>query len=223
MLKKIETYEIDNNMKINYKKTKLMLFNPGTARDFLPKFTVENKVIESVDETTLLGVVIRSDLSWSPNTNYITKRANKKLWCLKRLKRLGANREDLLDVYHKQIRSLLELSAPVWHCSLIGEDRLKIERVQKSAFSIILGEQYNSYNTALKLLHMETLFTRRNKLCEKFAWKSQKHEKFSKWFKPKMKNTATRENPTKFCKVVSRTERLRKTPISSFINFLNKQ
>ena len=114
-------------MKINYKKTKLMLFNPGTARDFLPRFTCENKEIESVKETTLLGVVIRSDLSWSPNTNNIVKRANKKLWCLKRLKRLGAKTKDMLDVYNKQIRSLQEFSASVRHPSLTGEDRLKIE------------------------------------------------------------------------------------------------
>ena len=128
----------------------------------------------------------------------------------------------MLDVYNKQIRSLLQFSAPVWHPSLTGEDRLKIERVQKSAFSIILGDQYTSYNTALKLLHMESLFSRRNKLCEKFAVKSQKHNKFTKCFKSRVKNTATKENPTKFCMVVSRTEILKRSPISFFINSLNK-
>ena len=200
-----------------------MVFNPGTKRDFMPRFICGNKELEFVEETTLLGVLIRSDLSWFPNTKNITKRGNKKLWCLKRLKRLGANTNDLLDVYCKQIRSLLEFSAPVWHSSLSGEDRLKIERVQKSAFRIILSEKYNSYNTALKLLHMDSLFSRRNKLCQKFAMKSQKHTKFSKWFKPKVNKSTHRGHSTKFHNLFSRTKRFEKSPINFRIKILNNQ
>ena len=85
-----------------------------------------------MDEYKLLGVMLRSDLSWNSNTNYMVKRANKKLWALKRLKRLGANSKDLTDVYIKQIRSLLEFSVPVWHSSLTEQDKMKIERVQSN-------------------------------------------------------------------------------------------
>ena len=74
----------------------------------MPKFTLGNTELDLVEETTLLGVVLRSDLSWSSNTEYMVKRAYKKLWCLRRLKKLGANHADLLDVYFKQIRSILE-------------------------------------------------------------------------------------------------------------------
>ena len=128
-LQRTEQYAEDNKMKINYKKTKLILFNPGTARDFMPEFVLGKKELELVEETKLLGVVLRSDLSWSSNTEDIVKRANKKLWCLKRLRKLGADQNDLLDVYFKQIRSILEYAVPVWHPSLTGEDRLRIERV----------------------------------------------------------------------------------------------
>ena len=75
-------------MEINYNKTKLLLFNPGQARDFGPKLELSCNIIELVEETKLLGVVIRSDLSWSSNTEFIISRANKKLWCLRRLKAL---------------------------------------------------------------------------------------------------------------------------------------
>ena len=102
---------------------------------------------------------MRSDLSWASNTEYIVKRAYKKLWCLRRLKKFGANHEDLLDVYFKQIRSILEYAVAVWHPALTGEDRLKIERVQKSGLAIILGEDYKSYRLALRTLKLETLFT----------------------------------------------------------------
>ena len=64
-------------MKINHKKTKMILFNPGTARDFHPKFSLKENQIDIVEETKLLGVVIRSDLSCSSNTEYIVTRTKK--------------------------------------------------------------------------------------------------------------------------------------------------
>ena len=113
----------------------------------------------------------------------MVKRANKKLWCLRRLKNFGAETHDLLEVYIKQIRCLLEYAVTVWQPSLTNEDSIKIERVQKSALSIILGQKYKSYESALKELNLEPLYTRRIILCRKFAIKAQKHEKFSRWFK----------------------------------------
>ena len=208
-------------MKINYEKTKLMVFNPGISRDFLPRFNFNNRELEVVEETKLLGVILRNDLSWSSNTNYMVKRANKKLWSLKRLRKLGANNKDLVDVYCKQVRSILEFSVSAWHPSLTEEDRNKIERIQKSAFHIILGQNYKSYNSALNTLKMKSLFTRREQLCKNFARKSVKHPKFTKWFQPNVKSFPTRAPTTKFCEVSSRTKRFEKSPISFLTNILN--
>ena len=146
-------------------------------------FLDDHHIIDLVVETRLL-IVLRSDLSWSSNTDSIVQRCNSKLWFLRRLKKLGAGMEDLIDMYHKHVRSILEYAAPVWHSSLPGEDRLKLERVQKTAFHVILGDQYRSYNSALKTTGSKTLFDRRRKLCLKFAKKSLKNSKFTTWFKP---------------------------------------
>ena len=66
------------------------------------------------------------------------------MWVLRRLKKLGASQADLIEVYSKQIRSLAEFAVPVWNSSLTGEDVVKLERLQKIAFHIILGEDYRS-------------------------------------------------------------------------------
>ena len=124
-------------------------------------------------------------------------RANSKLWFLRRLKILGVNREDLKDVYTKQIRSILEFAVPVWHSSLTGEDRLNIGRIQKSALHIILGDDYLSYNSALKVMKLETLFRRIQKLCTKFAKKCIVSDKFKKWFKADRKITVIRQKGRK--------------------------
>ena len=63
---------------------------------------------------------------------------------MRRLKNLGACDDDLLDVYTKQIRSVLELAVPVWQSGLKQAQKLEIERVQKSALHIVLGKGYVS-------------------------------------------------------------------------------
>ena len=59
-------------------------------------------------------------------------RANKKLWIIRRLKYLGAEVPDLVDIYIKQIRSILELAVPVWHDSITLAEQIDIERIQKT-------------------------------------------------------------------------------------------
>ena len=100
-------------MQVNYKKTKMILFNTRTAYDFEPRFTVKGNEIETVEQVKLLGVVLRNDLSWSSNTDYLVDRTNKKLWMLRRLKNLGADVPELVDVYEKQVWPVLEMAVPV--------------------------------------------------------------------------------------------------------------
>jgi hypothetical protein len=219
-LQKTKLYADENKMKLNLGKTKLMLFNPCTSKDFMPEMMIENTRIDLVEQVKLLGVVISSNLSWSANTDYIVDRCNKKTWVLRRLKKLGANCSDLLDVYFKQIRSIAEFAVPVWNSSLTGEDVAKLERLQKIALHIILGEDYRSYTSALKTLGIEKLSLRRKKICLTFAKKSQKHKKFEKWFKPNPNISARRKKP-KFLDTFSRTVRFEKSPLSYLTKLLN--
>ena len=97
-------------------------------------------------------MVLTSNLSWEANTVYIVKRCNGKIWILRRLKKLEANHSDLLDVYFKQIRSIVEFAAPVWNSALTGVDIAKLERIQKTALHVILSQDYSSYSSALRAL-----------------------------------------------------------------------
>ena len=134
-----EKYAIENEMDINYKKTKLMLFDPCKSIDFMPAMEVGGDQLEEVDELHLLGVKISSDLKWSKNTEEVVKRASNKLWILRRLKGLGAMKQELVDMYIKHCRSILEYAVPVWQPSITVVERLYLERVQKMALHIILG------------------------------------------------------------------------------------
>ena len=86
---------------------------------------------------------------------------------------MGANKEELLDVYVKQIRSVLEYAAVVWHPGLTVTNTLDIERVQKACLAVILGRSYSTYeSSALHETGLERLTKRRESLCLKFARKT---------------------------------------------------
>ena len=62
-----------------------------------------------------------------------------------------------MDVYTKQIRCILELAAPAWQGGLSQAEKFDLERIQKTACHIILGQKYESYSNALQLLELDTL------------------------------------------------------------------
>ena len=141
-----EQFAAENKMVINKRKTKVISFTKSRKWDFPPEiFFSDGTQIDVVSETTLLGLVISSDLSWNKNTEHICKRARNKLWVLRRLQNFDLTIFQLFDVYTKEIRSLLELAVPVWHSGLTNQQARNIERVQKLAFKIILQNNYFNY------------------------------------------------------------------------------
>ena len=135
---------------------------------------------------------------------------------------MGASKQALLDIYTKHVRSVLKFAAVVWNSSLTQDNIITIERVQKCAFSVILGVRYQSYEEACESLKMESLGKRRETLSRKFAVKSSKHPIHSQWFKPYHAETSTRSVKPDFKPVQGRTERLLKSAIPFLTNLLNK-
>ena len=84
---------------------------------------------------------------------------------LRKVASFGTSQDELKDVYILFIRSLLEQSAVVWHSSLTEDNRNDLERIQKTACKIILGDKFKTYEQALLQLDIENLNERRKPLC----------------------------------------------------------
>ena len=185
--------------------------------DFKPEYKHGELDIEMTESLRLLGLHLRSDLKWIDNTAAMTKKGYARLWIIKRLKTLGASQEDLKDVYEKQVRSVLEFGAPVWNSNISKQEVQDIERIQKSFLRIVLGLEYSEYSTALKKLEMETLESRRHKLCVKFAFKAAKDPKHSKWFKLDSDPATS----ARYCLPEARLKRFKTSPIPYLTDLLN--
>ena len=147
-----------------------------------------------IDSTRLLGSIITSDLRWEQNTSHVVKKANARMELLRRVASFGPKTDDLKNIYVLYVRSQLEQNCVVWHSSLTEQDKNDLERVQRSALKIILGEGYESYTKALNTLNLVTLEERREYLCLNFARRCTKNEKTQKMFplKSKVHNMETK-------------------------------
>ena len=100
-------------------------------------------VLERVSSYKLLGLWIYDDLKWKSNTEYVVKKAAKRLYFLKTLKGYSAPPADLKIFYISAIRSIVEHGAQIWHGGLTQEQSKDIERIQRRAMKIICpGKTY---------------------------------------------------------------------------------
>ena len=225
-LNELHTFVSSKHMIIKEKKTEIMKFNFATSIDFPPEFSIngfhENLMVRN--ETKILGIILTDDLKWKRNTEYICAKAYKRMWILRRLKQLNVEPYYILEVYLKEIRSVLELAVPAWHSGLTSKQVADIERVQRIALNIILSDYKSkkcnmSYDMALVTLNIEPLYHRREKLCRKFAFKTLK-SRHKDMFK-ESHEYFTRNKP-KFGTESCNTQRFFKSPLNYLTRLLNE-
>ena len=179
-------------------------------------------MIETVNETKLLGTLITNNLSWKKNTDKIVKDANKRMSFLHKIAKFTRNKNDLKRIYILQVRSKLEQSAVLWHSGITKECSHKLERVQKSALKLILGSAYTNYSDALSVMKLQSLEKRRESLCLKFAKKCLKVEKFKSMFpKKNTLHTMQKRYSDRFKVKDTFTERYKRSAIPYMQKLLN--
>ena len=102
------------------------------------------------------------------------------------------------------------------------ENRQDLERVQKAALRVILKEDFDCYENALKIADIESLEDRREVMALKFAKRCLNNDNYSKLFPlNKFKHGMMMRNPMKYAVKRANTERLKRSSIPYMQNLLN--
>ena len=209
-------------MKLNKNKSKVMVFNCTRKFQFSTRIHLNDTLLETINETRLLGTVLSSDLKWHANSKLLTQRGYQRMSILRKLYEFDIPVEDLVLIYNQYIRSILEYNSNVWYSSITNEEREDIERVQRVACKIILKDEYQSYNEALEKLNLQNLSDRRQMLARRFAEKCLNSDRFKDLF-PLNDNTIDVRNDEKFFVKFAHTDRLRDSSIPAMQRLLNKK
>ncbi|KAI4876241.1 hypothetical protein NFI96_001158 [Prochilodus magdalenae] len=103
-----------NNLSLNVDKTKEMVVDfRRTRRDHSP-LHIDGSTVEIVESTKFLGVHLSEDLTWSLNTSTITKKAQQRLYFLRRLRKAHLPPPILPTFYRGTIESILSICITAW-------------------------------------------------------------------------------------------------------------
>ena len=190
---------------------------------FTAKIKLKNVNLETVTKTKLLGTIITNDMKWHENTKYIIKKANQRMIMLHKFAKFTNNKSHLMHLYKSQVRGILEYCSTVWHSSLTEADSNDIERVQKAAMRLIMGNNYQGYKKALRHMNLDSLKDRREKMALQFIKKSLRQETFSKLFPLNRNNhLMSKRNPEKYVVNHSNTERYGRSAVPFLQRLLNE-
>ena len=199
------------------KKTKSLIFNFTKKYQFTTILSVNDVELDVPKEAKLLGTIITDNLKWDRNTEELVKKASKRMQLLFRASKFTTSRKDLKDIYVTFVRSILENSSVVWHSSLTQNNSRALERIQKMAVKVIMGSHYQTYKKSLKILNLDNLETRREKLC--FAKKCVQHEKLKHWFPINKARNIRTKNIEKFKASRASTKRYKNSAVPYTKNF----
>ncbi|KAI3369319.1 hypothetical protein L3Q82_007573 [Scortum barcoo] len=128
----------NNNLVLNTSKTKEVIVDYRRSRrtEHAP-LLIHGEAVERVNNIKFLGIHITSDLTWSMNTAHLVKKAQQRLFFLRKLKRAGLSPQLLTNFNRATIESILCLSATVWYGSCTAQDQKDLARVMKTAQGIV--------------------------------------------------------------------------------------
>ena len=155
---KITNWLAVNKLSLNAAETKMMIFHykQRTLKNHeVPN--INNIQVERVTQFKFLGVIIDSNLTWSPHQNFIANKLSRICGILFRLKHY-ISIHILKIIYSSLFMSHLRYGILAWG----GQINKRINKLQKQAIRSIPNSKYNSHSTPLfkelELLKADDLF-----------------------------------------------------------------
>lgn len=145
----------NHRMKLNPTKCKEMLVCFQKVLPNIPNVTIEDDQLERVSTYKLLGVHITNNLTWNEHINTVTKKAAKRIYSIRLLKRAGVATNDLVHIYITSIRSIIEYAAPAWFFPCTGYLIDQLEAIQRRVLRTIFP--YCKYSDALRMANIPTI------------------------------------------------------------------
>ncbi|KAK1796807.1 hypothetical protein P4O66_000875 [Electrophorus voltai] len=126
-----------NNLYLNVDKTKEMVVDFRRARRDHSPLAINGSSMEIVKNIKFLGVHIAENLTWTLNTSSITKRAQQRLYFLRKLREAHLPSPILTTFYRGTVESILSSCIITWFGNCTVFDRKTLQRIVRTAEKII--------------------------------------------------------------------------------------
>ena len=142
-INKIDFWFYESFLKLNISKTKELC--PEGHRAINPNLLcpveINSQHVEQVESFKYLGTVIDNNLSFTEHVDHITKKANQRMYLLRKLRSFNVSTDVLSLVYVSLIQSILSFNIVSWFGHTRVKDRARLNRVVNTASKIIGRKQ----------------------------------------------------------------------------------
>ncbi len=142
----------DNNLSLNVEKMKEIVVDFRRVHTQHAPLTINGATVERVSSTKFLGVHITEDLSWTYNTAALAKKAQQRLYFLRKLRKARAPTPIMCTFYRGTIESILTSCITVWYGACNASCRKSLQRTVSAAEKIVgvsLPSRQDIYSTRL--------------------------------------------------------------------------
>jgi len=157
----ISSWISSHSLTINSSKTKYMFISlRSSCLSSLPPLCLNGSTLELVSSYKYLGVIISSNLSWSPHIQSICSKSRKLIGLLFRHFYLHCSPSVLFKLYVSLIRPHLEYCSILWDPSS-SVSISSLEKVQHFALKLCSKSWSSSYSSLLLQFNCSSLSSRR--------------------------------------------------------------
>lgn len=135
----INKWMTDHNLEINFQKTKIIPFYPHQKSPLNIDFTYENNRIETVNDVTLLGLIIDTHLNWKSHIQKLKSKLSSFAYALREVK-ITTDIQTSLTIYYAYAYAWFSYGVIMWGNST---DAPSLFILQKKLIRII----FNLHNT----------------------------------------------------------------------------
>ena len=213
MMDKIIVRAEEIGMRVNCKKTQMIVISPDNGYTTLASFDAAGETITSVESMVLLGLALGGQ-GVNEQVKFIKDKFRRKFWSLIHLRRAGIAGDHLFKLYAAMVRPVIETNSIVYHSMLTATQANDLEKLQKKALRICYGN-FDSYNRILEERDLHSLQRRREDAIRKFTAKTiRDNPRFAnKWFRRREDPGIDLRNRRPFIENAAKTTRYQNSPL----------
>jgi hypothetical protein len=126
-----------NHLELNVGKTKELVVDFRRSRSAIDPIIIKGQPVEIVGYYKYLGTLIDDQLDWSPNVDAVSKKANQRLFFLRKLKQFKVSPQILQLFFQSTIQSVLTFNQLCYQSSTKKADMERLEKIVSRAATII--------------------------------------------------------------------------------------
>ena len=123
----------DNFLNLNVKKTKEMIVDFRRKKSEPEPIIINGEVVERVEQYKYLGCIVDHKLKGKEHVTKIAKKANQRLYFVRKLKHVGVDKSVLSLFYKSVVESVICYCMSSWYGNVSKIEKKKLKRVINSA------------------------------------------------------------------------------------------